>query len=86
MSPTPPMSPKPSTVVAPRLRRITMDLGDCSACEACTSLAPDVFGWDENTERPRLLKELVPQDQAQEVISFCPQDCISFDDEECQDV
>lgn len=77
-----PATPAPT---ANPLRRITLDLGGCSACEACTSLAPEVFGWDEHTERPRLLQELVPQDLAQEVISYCPQDCIFFDDDQEQD-
>lgn len=65
-----------------QLRRITLDLGHCSGCEACSSLGPDVFAWDADTERPRQLKELVPAGQAQELISYCPGDCISFDDDD----
>lgn len=72
--------PRPADTL--NMRRLTMDLGDCTACEACTSLAPEYFGWDENMERPRQLQELVPRELAQELVSFCPQSCICFDDEE----
>lgn len=63
-------------------RRITLDLGDCSGCEACTSLGPDVFEWDPDMERPRQIKEIVPEGQAMELISYCPGDCIIYDDDE----
>jgi len=63
-------------------RKITLILGDCKGCEACLALAPEVFTWDESSLKPRLLVEWVPEDQAQELISHCPDDCIEYDDEE----
>lgn len=62
------------------LRRLTLELGDCTACEACTSLAPDCFEWDEAMGRPRLKQDMLCQSRATELMSYCPGDCILYDD------
>lgn len=64
-----------------KMRKISLLLGGCKNCEACIALAPEAFAWDENTGKPRLVQEWVTETQAQELIAYCPEDCIEYDDE-----
>jgi len=64
-----------------KLRKITLLLGDCHGCEACVALAPEVVVIDEATGKPRLVQDEVPEQLAQELIAYCPDDCIEYDDE-----
>ena len=60
-------------------RIITLDLGECSGCQACVELSSRCFGRDENMDKPVLVQCEVTDEEALELISYCPQDCIAFD-------
>ena len=60
-------------------REIILDLGTCTACTGCVELCPDIFGWDENTDRPYLKRTRATPEELQDVIAVCPGDCISLD-------
>ena len=64
-----------------RKRTITLDISACKGCGACTELAPQCFGWDENMDKPTLIQGEVDEELAQELIAYCPEDCIDYDDE-----
>ncbi len=57
-----------------------IDMRECSDCGTCLELCPSVFrrnevsGFIEIRELPQY-----PEDDIQEVISFCPRDCITWE-------
>lgn len=63
-------------------RRITFQMGDCKLCMACVELAPEMFELDEDTGVLTLLKDVGDADICQDLVAFCPEDCIEYDDEE----
>lgn len=64
-----------------RKRTITLDIGLCKECQACTELAPDYVAWDENMDKPVLIQATMDEDKAQELIAYCPEDCFAYDDD-----
>jgi ferredoxin len=65
------------------MRRVpVIDMRACSDCGACLELCPLVFKKDEvsGSIEVRDLSEY-PEDAIQEAISYCPRDCISWEDE-----
>ncbi|MBG0776716.1 MAG: ferredoxin [Desulfovibrionaceae bacterium] len=62
--------------------RISLSLGGCKGCEACVSLEPECFEWNEDTERPVLKRDCLDREAAQQLVSYCPKDCISIEDDE----
>ncbi|WP_459938912.1 ferredoxin [Desulfonatronum parangueonense] len=55
---------------------LELDLGPCSGCQACEEMCPEVFGWDDELDRPVLKSPTGPRDQVTQVAAFCPKDCI----------
>jgi len=56
-----------------------IDIRECSDCEACLELCPEVFVRDRETGFIGIQDlEEYPEEEIYEVMSFCPQDCISF--------
>jgi len=57
-----------------------IDSADCSLCQGCVAVEPDVFYFDENSGRI-VVRELAeyPLVQVDEAIKNCPRDCISWD-------
>ena len=58
-----------------------IDIGKCTDCESCLAMCPEVFrrntetGYIEVSDLPVYPEELIDQ-----VISFCPADCISWEE------
>ena len=56
-----------------------IDIGKCTDCESCIEICPDVFqknmetGYIEVMDLPEY-----PEDTVMEAISFCPADCIDW--------
>lgn len=63
-------------------KRVVVDEDECVGCESCTDLCPDVFEFDENTEKAKVIK---PQGGdivcIEEAIEICPTECIAWDDD-----
>ena len=57
-----------------------LDLGHCSGCQACMEMCPEVFGWDDDLDRPVLKTPCGPREQVIQVAAFCPKDCIRVAD------
>ncbi|SDB29929.1 ferredoxin [Desulfonatronum thiosulfatophilum] len=55
---------------------LELDLEHCSGCQACLEMCPEVFGWDDNLDKPVLKESSGPRDQVLQVAAFCPMDCI----------
>ena len=63
-------------------REVAIAIGDCNACTGCVDLNPEIFGWDDNMDCPYLLKDMATEDEVQDVINCCPNDCIYFVDDD----
>lgn len=55
---------------------VDLDLEDCTGCQACVELCPEVFGWDEALERPVLKALSGPREEVLKAAAFCPKSCI----------
>jgi ferredoxin len=56
-----------------------IDLAECTDCESCISLQPDVFKRNPDTGRIEV-EDLpdYPEDEIEQVMSMCPGDCITW--------
>jgi ferredoxin len=64
--------------------RVSADLGLCQAHQMCQGEAPDVFGFDDATDRVTVLQEhpdesLRPQVQA--AVRYCPAMALAIEEE-----
>jgi len=60
--------------------RPVIDLGECKDCESCLEMCPDIFKRNMETGRIEIVDlSEYPEDKIQEVISMCPDDCISWE-------
>jgi len=66
-----------------RMKKVpAIDLSECSDCETCLALCPAVFVRNTETGFIEIQDmEEYPEEKIYEVMSFCPQDCISFSED-----
>lgn len=71
-----------STIPEKKRRRVPIiDLIQCSDCETCLDLCPEVF--HRNPETGRIEVEdlsIYPEETVREAIAHCPKDCIDWED------
>jgi len=61
---------------------VVIDAEECTGCETCVELCPDVFEFDETEEVAKVTKPSGgPEDDINEAIESCPVECISWEDE-----
>ncbi|MFW5488062.1 MAG: ferredoxin [Desulfovibrio sp.] len=56
---------------------IVIDEEACVGCEACCEICPDVFGFNEETEKATVLAPDSSADCVDEAIDNCPEEAIS---------
>lgn len=62
-------------------KRVVIDEEECMGCEACIEFAPDVFEFDDDSEKAKVIKAEGGDEEAiQEAIDACPASCITWDD------
>jgi ferredoxin len=65
-----------------KIKHVTIDQDECSGCETCVELCPDVFEFDEDTQKAFVKEDYEDgEDCIQEAIESCPVECISWEDE-----
>ena len=57
-------------------RRPVVDLGACSLCEGCIAVCPSVFRLNDAGFIEVAELDDYPQDEVNEAIKNCPEDCI----------
>ena len=62
-------------------KRVVIDGEECTGCETCCELCPDVFEFDEAAEIAHVIKaEGGDEECIEEAISTCPVECISWEE------
>lgn len=59
-----------------RHREVAIELGDCRSCMGCIEMNPDIFEWDDNLDMPYVTRSKVTEEEVQDIINCCPEDCI----------
>jgi ferredoxin len=65
-----------------KIKHVTIDQDECSGCETCVELCPDVFEFDEDAQKAFVKDDYEDdEDCIQEAIESCPVECISWEDD-----
>ena len=60
------------------MAEIIIDQDECIGCEACVEICPDVFDFDDDSEKAFVIEGSDPEsDCVDEAIASCPAECIS---------
>ncbi len=61
-------------------KQVEIDAEECIGCETCVELCPDIFAFDEDTDKAVVIQaEGGNEDCVEEAISSCPGECISYE-------
>ena len=63
------------------MAKVVIDTDECTGCESCVEICPEVFAFDEEAEIAYVIKEEGgPEDLIEEAIDSCPVDCIHLEE------
>jgi ferredoxin len=63
-------------------KRVVIDEDECVGCESCTDLCPDVFEFDQDAEKAKVVKPQGGDEECiDEAIDTCPVECISWEED-----
>ena len=57
-----------------------IDLGECTDCEACLDLFPEIFRRNDAGYIEVIELSDYPEEEVEEAIKNCPADCISWEE------
>jgi len=61
---------------------VVIDSDECTGCEACVELCPEIFVYDDVTEVATvIMPEGGDEECIDETIDTCPVECISWEDD-----
>jgi ferredoxin len=62
-------------------KKVIIDEDECVGCESCVEICPEVFEFDETTEKAVvILSEGGPEDSIEEAMDACPVECIHWEE------
>ena len=61
-------------------KQVVIDTEECIGCETCVELCPEIFAFDEDTEKAVVIKpEGGDEDCIDEAVGSCPATCITYE-------
>lgn len=61
-------------------KQVEIDAEECIGCETCVELCPDIFAFDEDTDKAVVIQaEGGDEDCIDEAMASCPGECISYE-------
>ncbi|MCU0557023.1 MAG: ferredoxin [Desulfobacterales bacterium] len=61
-------------------KKVYIDTEECIGCESCVELCPEVFGFDEDSEKAHvIMPEGGSEECIDEAIETCPVECIHWE-------
>jgi len=61
-------------------REIAIETGDCSSCQGCIDMNPDIFEWNDVLDMPFVSRSIVSEEEIRDIVNCCPEGCIIFVD------
>lgn len=62
-------------------KRVVIDEEACMGCEACVEIAPDVFEFDDDAGKARVIMAKGGDEALiEEAMDACPADCITWEE------
>ena len=55
---------------------------ECSGCGGCVDMFPQMFGWDDGSDRPEVKDGRFSCEEVHQAVAICPRDCIEAVDAE----
>jgi ferredoxin len=63
-------------------KKVRIDEDECIGCESCVEICPDVFTFNDDTDKAEVIDEnLAEEECVDEAVASCPSECISVDEE-----
>ena len=63
------------------MRAPIIDIGACTLCMGCVEVCPAVFRQNDAGYIEVIEMEIYPQEAVDEAIKYCPEDCISWEEQ-----
>lgn len=57
-----------------------VDMADCTRCAGCYDMYPELFELKDVGYVATVERECYPEEEVDDAIKHCPQDCISWED------
>jgi ferredoxin len=62
--------------------KVTLDDEECIGCQSCIELCPDVFGFDDETEKAYVYEQYSEDEECiEDAAAACPVECIDVEEE-----
>jgi ferredoxin len=63
-------------------KKVRIDEDECIGCESCVEICPDVFSFNDDTDKAEVIDEsMAEEDCVDEAVASCPSECIFVDEE-----
>ncbi len=62
-------------------KKVRIDEDECIGCESCVEICPDVFTFNDDTDKAEVIDEnLAEEGCVDEAVASCPAECIFVDE------